>query len=281
MVARTTPWPAGAPCWVDLGSTDVARAKAFYGSLFGWELQEGPPEAGGYVMCEIGGDPVAGIGPKLGPPEVPDVWLTYLAAPDADEIAAKIIAAGGHVLAEPFDVMEAGRMAVAADPAGAVFGLWQPREHPGMRAYAMAGAVCWSENLSRDFDGNKAFYHAVFGCEFDDMSGEAFSYATFRGNGTPLAGIGDPGDSSPDDMPAHWMNYFGVTDVDATVAKITELGGTVIRPAWDTQEGRMAIVGDDQGAVFAVMTVASAASPQEEESEAEGEPQAEEPGVAG
>lgn len=255
MVTRTTPWPAGAPCWVDLGSTEVARAKAFYGSLFGWELQEGPPEAGGYVMCEVDGEPVAGIGPKLGPPEVPDVWLTYLATPDADDTAAKITAAGGHVLAEPFDVMTAGRMAVAADPAGAVFGIWQGREHAGLGAYATAGAICWSENLSSDFDGSKAFYHAVFGSEFDDMSGEGYRYATFRGDGAPLAGIGDPGEMSPAETPAHWMNYFGVTDVDAAVTKVTELGGALLRPAWDTEHGRMAMVGDDQGAVFAIMTV--------------------------
>jgi len=258
MVARSAPWPAGTPCWVDLGTTDVARAKVFYGSLFGWELQEGPPEAGGYVMGSIAGEPVAGIGPKMGPPEVPDVWLTYLAAPDADEIAGKITAAGGHVLAEPFDVMTAGRMAVAADPAGAVFGVWQAGEHAGMAAYATVGALCWCENLSRDFEPNKTFYREVFGCEFDDMSGEGFSYATFRSEGPPLAGIGDPGAMSPADMPAHWMNYFGVADVDAAVAKVTELGGKPLRPAWDTEHGRMAMVGDDQGAAFGLMSVSPA-----------------------
>lgn len=255
MVTRKTAWPVGAPCWVDLGSTDVARAKAFYCSLFGWTVTGGQPEAGGYLMCEVDGQAVAGIGPKMGPPEVPDVWLTYLATPDADQTAAKITAAGGHVLAEPFDVMTAGRMAVAADPAGAVFGLWQAREHTGMQLVSAVGANCWSENLSRDFEGNKAFYHVVFGCEFDDMSGEGFSYATFRGADPPLAGIGDPGATVPAGTPAHWMTYFGVADVDEAVAIVTGLGGSVLRPAWDTEHGRMAMVGDDQGATFAIVTV--------------------------
>ena len=261
MVIRTSPRPAGSPCWIDLGSTDVARAKAFYGSLFGWDLRDGPPEAGGYVMCSVDGEVVAGIGPKIGPPEVPDVWLTYLATPDADETAARIAAAGGHVLAEPFDVMTAGRMAVAADPAGAVFGLWQGRDHRGASLVQAAGAICWCENLSRDFDGNKAFYRTVFGSEFDDMSGEGYKYASFRADGPPLAGIGDPGSFAPEDMPAHWMTFFGATDVDAAVTKVTELGGSILRPAWDTERGRMAMAGDDQGAAFALLTVAESPAP--------------------
>src|ERR1022692_3235453 len=95
MVLRDTPWPAGTPCWVDLGTDDPAKAKAFYSALFGWDTQDGPPEAGGYVMCEIDGKPVAGLGPKMGPAEVPSTWTTYLATDEADATAAKITAAGG------------------------------------------------------------------------------------------------------------------------------------------------------------------------------------------
>src|SRR5258708_280741 len=178
MVQRETRWPAGTPCWVDLGTDDVTRATAFYSTLLSWETQIGEPETGGYVMCEIGGKAVAGIGPKMGPPEVPTAWTTDLATDDADATASKIIPPGGHRLAGPLDVMDAGRMGVAADPGGAVFGLWQSGAHSGMQLANVAGAVCWNENMSRGFEGNKAFYHAVFGYEYDDMSSDDFSYAT-------------------------------------------------------------------------------------------------------
>src|ERR1700735_4074112 len=133
MVTRDTAWPAGTPCWVDLGADDPARAGAFHRGCFGWTVQVGPPESGGYSMCEINGQPVAGIGPKMGPAEMPTVWTTYLATQDADETASKIKAAGGQLMAEPFDVMDAGRMGIAVDPGGAVFGIWQAGPHTGAR----------------------------------------------------------------------------------------------------------------------------------------------------
>jgi uncharacterized protein len=254
MVQRDTPWPAGTPCWVDLGTDDVARATTFYSTLFGWDTQVGPPEAGGYVMCQIQGKAVAGIGPKMGPSEVPTAWTTYLASDDVDATTSKVTAAGGAVLAEPFDVMDVGRMSVAADPAGAVFGIWQARAHTGMQLANVPGAVCWNENMSRGFDANKAFYKAVFGYQYDDMSGDGFSYATFKTTGNELGGIGDLGDAAPD-APAHWTTYFGVANADQAIDVATNLGGTVLRPAWDTPYGRMAMLADDQGAAFALMAM--------------------------
>jgi uncharacterized protein len=256
MVLRDTPWPTGTPCWVDLGSDDLVRAKTFYGTLFGWETIDGPPETGGYVMCEFQGQPVAGIGPKMGPPEVPSAWTTYLATEDAEATAAKITAAGGQVLAQPFDVLDVGRMAVAVDPGGAVFGIWQARTHSGFRLANEPGSVCWNENMSRSFGSNKTFYQAVFGYDYDDMSSEDFSYATFKTAENPLGGIGDLGTMAPAETPAHWMTYFGVDDTDSALEIITKLGGSVMRPAWDTPYGRMAIASDDQGAVFALMSLA-------------------------
>jgi hypothetical protein len=254
MVHRDTPWPAGTPCWVDLSADDVARANTFYSSLFGWDTQVGPPEAGGYTMCEVQGKPVAGIGPKMGSPDAPNAWTTYLATDNADETSAKISAAGGQVLAEPFDVMDVGRMAVAMDPAGAVFGLWQSRLHTGMQLANEPGAVCWNENMSRQFEANKSFYHSVFGYQYDDMSSDDFHYATFKTTGDPLGGIGNLGDvPAPAETPAHWMNYFAIDNADDAVETAVKLGGHVIRPAWDTPYGRMAILSDDQGAVFAIM----------------------------
>ncbi|HUD35273.1 MAG TPA: VOC family protein [Streptosporangiaceae bacterium] len=254
MVQRDTAWPAGTPCWVDLGTDDVARARSFYETLFGWDTQVGPPESGGYVMCELGARPVAGIGPKMGPAEAPPAWTTYLASDDADATVAKVTSAGGQVLAEPFDVMDVGRMSVAADPGGAVFGIWQPRSHTGMRLANEPGAVTWNENMSRSFDANKAFYQSVFGYDYDDMSSDDFKYAAFKTTGDPLGGIGDLGQLAPDETPAHWRTYFAVSDTDATVSQATKLGGSVIAPPWDTPYGRMAILSDDQGAVFAIMS---------------------------
>jgi predicted enzyme related to lactoylglutathione lyase len=258
MVTRDTAWPAGTPCWVDLSVDDLAKARAFYSAVFGWSVPEGPPEAGGYSMCEIDGQPVAGIGPKMGPAEMPSVWTTYLATPDADETASKVKAAGGQLMMEPMDVMDAGRMGVAVDPGGAMFGLWQAGLHTGVRLANEPGSLVWNENMSRDFDGNKAFYQAVFGYEYGDMSSGDFKYATLDLDGRPVGGIGEMGAGVPAGHPAHWSTYFGVQDTDATVAKVTELGGRVVQPAWDSPYGRMAVLADDQGAVFAVMSVSPA-----------------------
>jgi predicted enzyme related to lactoylglutathione lyase len=255
MVQRDTPWPPGTPCWVDLSVDDPRKAKAFYSALFGWEALEGPPEAGGYLLCTVDGQSVAGIGPKMGSADEPSAWTTYLASENADETAGKISAAGGQVFMPPFDVMDVGRMCVAADPGGAVFGVWQAAKHTGMQLANEPGAVCWNENMSRDFDANKAFYHAVFGYQYDDMSSADFRYATFRTTGDSLGGIGALDVSIPADVPAHWMTYFTVTDADHTLTTATSLGGQVVRPAWDTPYGRMAILSDDQGAVFALMGV--------------------------
>ena len=151
-------------------------------------------------------------------------------------------------------------MAVAVDPAGAVFGIWQSAAHSGIRLANEPGSVCWNENMSRSLDANKAFYQAVFGYQYDDMSSGDFHYATFKTEGDPLGGIGDLAGVTGDEVPAHWMTYFAVADADETVATATKLGGTVLREAWDTPFGRMAVLGDDQGAVFAILGMRQAAA---------------------
>jgi uncharacterized protein len=254
MVTRDSAWPAGTPCWVDLGVGDIGRARAFYGGLFGWDIPEGPPEAGGYSLCEVGGRPVAGIGPKMGPAEMPAAWTTYLASDDADETVSKIKAAGGQVVTEPMDVMDVGRMAVAADPGGAVFGVWQARAHTGAQLANEPGSLAWNENMSRDFDANKAFYRAVFGYDYGDLGSDGFKYATAELDGRPVGGIGELDPNLPPEVPANWAAYFGVADVDAAVARAAELGGSVVRPAWNTPYGRMAVLADDQAAVFAIVS---------------------------
>jgi predicted enzyme related to lactoylglutathione lyase len=254
MVARDTAWANGTPCWVDLGVADIAKACAFYAALFGWEARPGPPEAGGYTVCRKDGRQVAGIGPNTGPPGSPAAWTTYLAAGDAAGTAGKVKAAGGHLVVEPMDVMDQGRLAIATDPGGAAFGLWQARAHTGVQLANEPGALAWNENLSRDFDGNKAFYHEVFGYEFGDIGG--FRYATLKVDGREVGGIGELGSSFPADVRPHWSVYFAVEDTDAAVAKVGALGGATLRPSWDSPYGRMARVADDHGASFTLISAA-------------------------
>jgi len=254
MVTRDSAWPSGTPCWVDLGVDDIARASAFYSGLFGWDIQAGPPEAGGYTMCMKNGLAVAGFGPRQGPP----AWNVYIATDDADETAARITAAGGKFLMPPMDVMDVGRMGWATDPAGAAFGIWQARAHTGFGLANEPGSVCWNENFSRDMDGNKAFYHAVFGYEYGDMPDPDFRYATLKIDGREVGGIGELGAGFPPEVPAHWSTYFAVEDTDTAVAAIAGAGGAVTREPWDTPYGRMAVVSDDQGAVFSLMSTPAA-----------------------
>jgi len=260
LVTRDAPWPSGTPCWIDLGVKDTGAARAFYGSLFGWEIQPGPPEAGGYAMCLKDGRPVAGIGPGPGAADAPASWTTYIAADSADETAARIRAAGGRLMMEPMDVMDVGRMAMAADPAGAVFGLWQSRTHTGAGLANEPDTLCWNENMSRDFEGNKAFYRAVFGYDYDDMSTAGFTYAAVKVGGAEVGGIGELGPEVPAGIPAHWSVYFAVADTDATTAAVARLGGSVVRPAWESPWGKMAVVSDDQGAAFSLIGIAAAAA---------------------
>ena len=255
MTTRDTPWPDGTPCWADLGAPDIAKAGEFYSDVFSWTLEPGGPETGGYSVAELNGWGVAGVGPKMGPPEAPTMWTTYLATSDADATAAKIKSAGGQLVMEPMDVTDVGRMAVAVDPAGAVFGVWQARAFPGAQIVNETGAMRWNEQVSRDFEGSKAFYAEVFGYEYGDMSGSGFSYATFKVDGRDVGGIGDLHAGVPADTPPGWRVYFGAADTDASVVRVQANGGSVIREPIDHPYGRMSTVADDQGGVFSLLGV--------------------------
>ena len=256
MVTRDTAWANGTPCWVDLGVADIRKASAFYGMLFGWEAEPGPPEAGGYTVCRKDGRQVAGIGPNMGPPDAPSSWTTYLAADDAAKTAAKIKTAGGTVVMGPMDVMDQGRMAIATDPGGATFGVWQAYAHTGVQLANEPGSLAWNENLSRDFDGNKSFYQQVFGYEYGDIGDAGFRYSALKISGAEVGGIGELDSGSAAEVPAHWSVYFAVEDTDAAAAEVAALGGATVRPAWDTPYGRMAVVADDHGATFTLISIA-------------------------
>jgi predicted enzyme related to lactoylglutathione lyase len=254
LVTRDTPWPDGTPCWIDLGTSDIPKAIAFYSHQFGWEVQQGGEEVGGYSMATVNGLNIAGIGPLQGPPGTPSAWTTYIATSNADATADKIKNAGGQLMMAPMDVMDFGRMAIAADVTGAVFGLWQPGTVIGAQVANVPGAFTWNEHMSRDFEGAKAFYSAVFGYEYGDMSTDGFSYATLLINGQQVVGgIGAYPAGMPESHPAAWTVYFGTADTDKSVETATGNGGRVIRPAEDSPYGRMAVVADDQGAVFSLI----------------------------
>jgi predicted enzyme related to lactoylglutathione lyase len=249
MVTHDTPWPAGTPCWVDISVDDVPRATAFYSGLFGWDIEQGGPETGGYCICHLNGRIVAGLGPKMGDPSAPSSWTTYLASGDVDATAGKVKAAGGQLPVPPTDVMSEGRLALAFDTAGVLFGLWQGRNTPGIGLASEPGALTWNEHLSADFEGSKAFYQAVFGYGYDDMSGEDFKYATITVDGNVVGGIG----GVPEGRPPGWGVYFAVADTDAAAAAAVERGATVVQPVRDSPYGRVAVIADPQGAVLSLI----------------------------
>jgi uncharacterized protein len=256
LVTRDTPWPDGTPCWVDLGTSDIPKAISFYSSQFGWDVQQGGPEVGGYSIAQLNGRPSAGIGPTTGPPGSPSAWTTYIATSDAAATAGKIKNAGGRIMSDVMDVMGLGKMAIAADITGAAFGIWQPGTFAGAQVANAPGAFTWSEHMSRDFEGAKAFYAAVFGYEYGDMSSDGFSYATLLINGQQVVGgMGAYPAGSADSDPAFWSVYFGTADTDKSVELATSHGGQVIRPAADSPYGRMAVVADNQGAAFSLISI--------------------------
>ncbi len=248
----------GVPSWVDLGSPDLAKSKQFYGGLFGWDCPEGPPEAGGYSVCTLSGKTVAGLGPHMNP-DFPPAWMTYVNVDDADSTVAKVSAAGGIVFAPPMDVMDAGRMAVVADPLGAVFGLWQPKVHTGAQLVNEPGTLCWSELITTDLTASKTFYHAVFGWDAEDQGppGGPPAYTEWKLAGRSVGGMLPKQADMPADMPPNWGVYFAVADTDATVAKAQELGGAVFMGPTDIEPGRFAVLADNQGVVFNVLRLKS------------------------
>ncbi|HVK23709.1 MAG TPA: VOC family protein [Actinokineospora sp.] len=250
MVSRNTPWPAGTPCWVDLG-TDVEKAATFYTGLFGWDVQVGGEEVGGYGQAFLDGKVIAGLGPLQDGD--PTAWTTYIASTDLEADAAKVKEAGGQVVVEPMDVMEFGKMFIAVDPTGAQFAVWEAGTHSGVQLANEPGALTWNEHFSGDLEAAKAFYAKVFGYFYEEVGGP-MDYVTFSltEGGDAVGGMGATGGAGS------WGTYFNVADADASVAKVEELGGKVIDAPESTPFGRMATVADDQGAIFKLITNAPA-----------------------
>lgn len=256
MPVVTTPYPPGTPCWVDLAAPDQQAALDFYSDIFGWTGEIGPPETGGYSVCRLEGEPVAGIMAAVAmddQPPPPTVWTTYLATDALDDAAQAISSAGGTVLMPAMDVMQLGRMCIAADPAGAVFGLWQAADFPGAGIVNERGAVIWNELNTTDRQGAADFYRTVLGIEAEAMEG-AEGYYALNVRGRTVGGMQSLPAELPAGTPPHWLTYFAVADTNGTVARVANLGGAVLEPPFDMIAGRMAVVKDPQGATFALIT---------------------------
>jgi hypothetical protein len=259
---------------VDTSQPDPEAAVDFYRGLFGWEFEDVmPPESEGkYFIARLRGGEVAAVGsiPEAAPPVA--MWNTYIWVDSADDTASKVRAAGGAVMMEPFDVMDAGRMAVLTDPEGAAFCAWQAKENRGARVVNEPDSLNFNGLNTRDVQGAKSFYGSVFGWTTLALDGGAEMW-TLPGYGDYLerdnpdlrkqtaeaggpegfvdvvASINPIPHDQPD-TPAHWSVTFAVDDADATAARATELGGKVVVPPFDAPWVRTTIINDPQGATF-------------------------------
>ena len=264
----------GVPCWADTSQPDPDAAVEFYSGLFGWECENALPEdsPGRYFLARIRGKDVAAVGsvPESMPPMA--MWNTYVWVESADEAAGRVKDAGGNVVVEPFDVMDSGRMAVFADPEGAIICVWEPREHKGSQLVNEHGTVNFNVLSTRDAAGAKLFYGAVFGWETIELPGgiEMWTLPGYADHleqdnpglregmtemGAPegfadvVASIAPIGDDQPD-TPAHWGVTFAVDEADEIADRATELGGTVVVPPMDAPWVRMTVLTDPQVATF-------------------------------
>jgi predicted enzyme related to lactoylglutathione lyase len=244
----------GTPNYVELITPDQAAAKTFYGSLFGWEIEEVPMgDAGYYLTVAKDGSSVAGIGGMM--PDLaghPAWWGVYLAVDDVDAATARVAELGGEVEAGPFDVMEHGRMSSIKDPSGARVNLWQAKAHVGTQVANEPGTPIWNELISPDLAAAMPFYTELLGVgwEAQQMDG-GMEYTCLVVDGNQVGGAMPP---MMEGVPPHWNVYFNVESVDDTIARVVELGGTVVAPAFDVPGvGRMAVLADPQGAMFNLM----------------------------
>jgi uncharacterized protein len=246
--------PVGAPCWIELFTSDVEKGRAFYHELFGWTSDEPAEEFGGYFTFYKDGVRVAGGMHNDGQSGAPDVWSIYLACEDAKATADAAKANGGQVMVEPMEVMDLGSMLVVSDPGGGVIGGWQPGTHQGFGVYAEPGTPHWFELQTRAYGASVDFYRRVFAWDAHVASDTPeLRYTTFGEGESALAGIMDASAFLPDGVPAKWSIYFGAEDVDATLARIVELGGSIVEPAVDTPYGRLATAADPSGIDFKLL----------------------------
>lgn len=247
----------GTFCWIELGTTDQPAAKNFYTKLFGWGVSDmpmGPNDF--YSMFTLEGR-YAAAGYTLRPDQraqgVPPHWIVYVAVESADASAARAAQLGGKVLAPPFDVFDAGRMAVLQDPTGAVFCVWQPKRNQGTGVTGVDGTLCWADLSTPDQETAGKFYADLFDWKImKEDEDPAHNYHHIK-NGEDFIGGIPPASYRDANTPPHWLAYFAVSDCDASAAKAKELGARFLMPPTTFEDvGRFAVIADPQGAVFAI-----------------------------
>jgi len=249
--------------WAELATSDPAAAKTFYKSLFGWSAMDTPMGPGSedvYSTLQLGGKAIGALY-KMRPDQasqgVPPHWLTYVTVASADESAKKARSLGGKVLAEPFDVMTFGRMAVLQDPVGATFAIWQARDHIGAQRVNEPGAFCWMELMTPDAARAKAFYKGLFGWGLKEST-DGMPYTEIQLAGRSIGGIFTP-PPEMGKMPPAWGVYWQVDDCDATAKKAKSTGATLaVEPKDIPHVGRFAVIADPQGAMFSIIKLARA-----------------------
>lgn len=247
----------GSFCWAELATADGPGAKKFYSELFGWETDDlpiGPDMV--YTMLNLDGKAAGALyqkGEEM--KDVPPHWMSYINVTSADEIAAKAKSLGATVVMEPFDVFDAGRMAVITDPTGATFSIWQAGKHTGFGVSGKPNSVCWNELMTTDTDKAADFYSKLFGWSANTHGGP-MPYTEFKNGETHAGGMMQIGPHMGP-VPPHWGIYFAVEDCDATAQKATSLGAQPIVPPMDIEKvGRFSTISDPQGAVFSIIKLA-------------------------
>lgn len=251
---EVTSYPHGAFSWLELSTTDQEKATKFYTELFGWTHEDSPLGNGEhYTMLSLNGKSVAAINPVREEQRAgaPAQWGSYITVDNVDETTAQVESAGGVVLAQPFDVMEHGRMSVIQDPAGAVVSLWQARKHIGS-----GYVITWNELMTRDVAAAFDFYKTLLGWTGGTLEFQGRMAAAMHNGERPVAML-MPMPPEMEGMAPQWVVYFAVPDFDATLAKAQELGGTVLGDAKEHAGYRYALIQDPQGATFYI----TAASP--------------------
>jgi predicted enzyme related to lactoylglutathione lyase len=251
-MGERTSYKTGTFSWIDLATTDPDRAKAFYAELFGWSYDDRPVAEGvHYSMALLDGAEVAAINPlpeTMRAAGAPPAWMSYVTDADADATAARARELGGQVYNGPFDVFTAGRMAVVADPEGAVFSVWQPRDNIGAQRVNEPGTLTWNELATRDVPAARRFYGELFGWSFESPDDR---YDVIR-NGERSNGGLRPMSPAEEGSPPYWVPYFAVTDVEATAATATQQGGGVLTGPIEVPAGRFVALHDPHRAAFAV-----------------------------
>jgi uncharacterized protein len=248
-MGERTSYTPGTFSWVDLQTSDQDAAKAFYADLLGWDYEEVPIGDGTtYSMAKLQGHSVAGIGPLQGE-GMPSHWNCYVTVADADASAARAAELGATLLAEPFDVFDAGRMAAFQDPQGAILSVWQAKENIGAGLVNVPGALTWNDLLSSDPETSAAFYRELFGWQIEEIPESGGQYWSIANDGNLNGGIL----AIPPGAHPAWNLYFGVEDAEAAAARAQELGAETVMGPMAVPNGRFVVLRDPQDAVFSVV----------------------------